>query len=300
MDLRHVNFRLLEVFTQVVEHQSISSAARQLHLTQPTISAQIKRLEDICATKILFQRGRQMLPTIAGEELYKAAGDTIRRMQECGEKIAAIESGVVGELTIALVNTAQYVVPQLVAEFNRFFPDIQVKLRIGNREATLQRYFRNKDDLYIFSHPPTDSNADAQAFMRNQLVLIAPKDHWAVQQAEIDFYALRDERFLVREPGSATAMVLDTWLAGQGVHLSQRVEVESNEAIRVSVAAGSGLAVLSEHIVEHGNDPVSILKAKGFPLPGQWYLVSRKDNLNQRMVNHFREIALRSNLPAER
>lgn len=291
MDLRHVNFRLLEVFTQVVEHRSISSAARLLHLTQPTISAQIRRLEDICGAQLLYRQGQKMLPTPAGETLYKAAGDTIRRMQECGDKLLSIRSGVAGELKIALVTTAQYVLPPLVARFNQHYPDIQVELRIGNRETTLQRYFHNKDDIYIFSHPPTDANADAQAFMQNELVLIAPQNHWASGQEKIDFQRLRDERFLVREPGSATGMVFDTWLASQGLHLSHRVQVESNEAIRVSVSAGSGLAVLSQHIVEHGNDPVSLLKVKGFPLPGRWYIVSRRDSLNHRIISHFRDIA---------
>jgi len=292
MDLRHINFRLLEVFTHVIEQQSISAAARRLYLTQPTVSAQVRRLEDIFGTKLLHQQGRRMLPTAAGDQVYRAAGDAIRRLQDCGEQLSAIETGVAGELKIALVNTAQYVLPQWVAKFNQQYPDIQVALHIGNREATLQRYFNNKDDIYLFSHPPTDANADAQAFMSNQLVLIAPPDHWAVGVENLDFHQLKDERFLIRESGSATRMVFDTWLAGQGIQLSRRTQIESNEAIRLSVASGSGLAVLSQHIVAHGSDPVAPLNVAGFPLPGQWYIVSRKDSMQEQIIERFRRLVL--------
>ncbi|MCC5879577.1 MAG: LysR family transcriptional regulator [Idiomarina sp.] len=293
MNLRHLNFRLLEVFITVVELKSLSAAARRLHLTQPTVSAQVRRLEEICGSKLLYQESRSMLPTLAGEYLFQAAGDATRRMQSFAEQLSGVNEGLCGVLRIALVNTAQYVVPQLVARFAERFPDIQVDLSIGNRESTLQRYMQNKDDIYIFSHPPTDSGAEAQAFMGNQLVLIAPPDHWACGHSDIDFYSLRNERFLLREQGSATRMVFDTWLAGRGIQLSHRVQVESNEAIRLSVASGMGLAVLSEHIVEHGSDPLSILKVKDFPLPGQWYIVSHKDNANQPLIKRFSDLALR-------
>lgn len=293
MDLRHINFRLLEVFLQVVEHQSISAAARNLYLTQPTVSAQIRRLEAIFQTKLLLQSGRKMLPTPAGVELYQAAGDSIRRLGDCAEKLSAIRQGLSGKLQIALVNTAQYVVPQLVAAFNKEFPEVQVELRIGNRNTTLQRYFQNKDDIYLFSHPPTDEQAMSVAFMKNPLVLISPPGHWAIEHKALEFHQLLHERFLIREAGSATRMVFDSWLASHGYQLSQRTQIESNEAIRLSVAAGSGLAVISKHIVEHGSDLVRTLNVKGFPLPSQWHIVHRRDNRQQSLIARFRETAIK-------
>ncbi|RUO38141.1 LysR family transcriptional regulator [Aliidiomarina shirensis] len=297
MQLRQLNFRLLEVFQQVVEEKSISAAARKLHLTQPTISAQIRRLEDVCAAELLQQEGRQMIPTLAGEHLYRACGDIMRRMHECTQAISAIREGDRGTLKISLVNTAQYVIPPLVAKFNRQYPDIGVELSIGNRSSTLQRYNNNADDIYIFSHPPSDSMVKAEPFMANRLQLIAPVNHWAVQQCEpVSFQQLVDEPFLMREPGSATRMVFDTWLAGRGLYLNHTTQIESNEAIRISVAAGMGLAVLSEHIIDHGSDAVARVNTEGFPLPGQWYMVSRNDSSNANIIDKFRVLALTANL----
>lgn len=294
MQLRQLNFRLLEVFQHVVEQKSISAAARKLHLTQPTISAQIRKLEDVCSAQLLQQDGRQMLPTLAGEHLYRASGDIMRRMHECTQAISAIREGERGTLKISLVNTAQYVIPPLVAQFNQQFPDIRVELNIGNRSATLQRYYSNADDIYIFSHPPSDVMVKAEPFMANRLQLIAPITHWAAQRrcAKLSFPELVNEPFLMREPGSATRMVFDTWLAGRGLYLTNTTQIESNEAIRMGVASGMGLAVLSEHIIEHGSDAVARIDVEGFPLPGQWYMVSRSDTRNAPVLDRFRVLAL--------
>lgn len=292
MKLRHLNFRLLEVFIQVVEQHSISAAARRLHLTQPTVSSQIRRLEEIFGSPLLIQEGRKMVPTQAGTALYHAANESFQRMQAVGESISDLQSGLAGTIKIALVNTAQYVLPQVVARFNQHYPNVNVELRVGNRESTLERYVHNRDDIYVFSHPPTDPQAHSRAFMRNRLVLIGPPGHWASEHGSLDFAQLLNEPFLIREVGSATRMVFDSWLAGQGLQLSHRIQVESNEAIRLSVACGSGLAVLSEHIVAHGSDAVCQLDVKGFPLAGQWYLVSRKDSLKQALIERFSKVAL--------
>jgi len=291
MQLRHFNFRLLDVFMQVVELQNISAVARKLHLTQPTISAQLRRLEELCGTRLLIQEGRRMHPTLAGEQLYRASSDVMRIMNDCTQAISNLREGEAGALKISLVNTAQYVIPQLVAKFKQKYPGISVELSVGNRSDTLQRYFNNADDVYIFSHPPADTKAQIEPFLNNTLQLIAPCNHWAVGK-EITFSELLNEPFLMREPGSATRMVFDTWLAGQGFRLSEIFQVESNEAIRIGVAEGMGLAVLSEHIISHGSDAVAQLAVPGFPLPGKWYVVSRNDSSNKQVIDKFRQLVL--------
>ena len=92
-----------------------------------------------------------------------------------------------------------------------------------------------------------------------------------------NFAQLKNERFLMREPGSATRMQFESWLSSQGVELSKTMQIESNEAIRLSVASGLGLAVLSTYTLDQHSDQFSLLKVKGFPLNSHWYLVARKD-----------------------
>jgi DNA-binding transcriptional LysR family regulator len=113
------------------------------------------------------------------------------------------------------------------------------------------------------------------------LQLIVPADHWASRYcadgAELDFTELKNERFLMREPGSATRMQFESWLSSQGIELAKTMHIESNEAIRLSVASGLGVAVLSAFTLGQSSEQFKVLKVKGFPLNSHWYLVARKD-----------------------
>ena len=107
--------------------------------------------------------------------------------------------------------------------------------------------------------------------------MIAPLDHWANNKHGLKFPDLSQERFLVREPGSATRMLFEAWLSSHGHELSQTMQIESNEAICLSVASGLGLSVISEHTLFEGREKLAMLPIEGFPLQSNWYLVSRKD-----------------------
>ncbi len=117
----------------------------------------------------------------------------------------------------------------------------------------------------------------AARILKNPLQLIAPPGHWACARAALTIADLRHERFLVREPGSATRMMFESWLSAQGVDLSNTMQIESNEAIRLSVASGLGLSVISEHTLQEGREAAAVLSVRGFPLESNWYLVTRRD-----------------------
>lgn len=276
MNLRHLSFRLLQVYVAVVRTGHISAAARQLHLTQPTVSLQIKKLTDIVGEPLLSHESGRWLTTPVGDEFYRAACDVIGRLQDFDNTLAEARAGRWGQVSLGIVSTATYVVPQILAGFARTFPAVDVSLNSGNRERILARFEAQEDDLYLFSHPPTGSRVRAAAILRNPLLLIAPANHWAAGQPRLAFQALRDERFLMREPGSATRMAFETWLSARGEEVHNSLIMESNEAIRLSVAAGMGLAVVSAHTLVE-DQRVRSLPVEGFPLESNWYLVARRD-----------------------
>jgi DNA-binding transcriptional LysR family regulator len=150
---------------------------------------------------------------------------------------------------------------------------VDVTLNIGNRSNILQRFENQLDDLYVFSHPPTGDHVISGRFLRNPLVLIAPKDHWAANKKTIHFSELINERFLMREPGSATRLVFENFLRDNNLQLRNTLQIESNEAIRLSVETGLGLAVISEHTLAQVKASIATIKIEGFPLLSHWYLV---------------------------
>ena len=277
MNIRHLTFRLLQVYIAVVRTGSISQAAAQLHLTQPTVSLQIKRLTEAVGELLLEVRDGQYQPTFVGKELYHAALDALTRFDDFNGFLSDAAQGSKGHFGIGVVTTAKYILPRLLSPYAQHYPAVDVTLNIGNRSSVLQRFENQLDDLYLFSHPPTGEHVISGRFLKNPLVLIAPINHWAAQQQQVDFAELVNERFLMREPGSATRMMFETWLRENNLQLHKTLQIESNEVIRMSVETGLGLAVISEHTLAQTNAQVAIINARDFPLISHWYLVRHGD-----------------------
>lgn len=281
MNIRHLTFRLLQVYIAVVRTGSISQAAAQLHLTQPTVSLQIKRMTEAVGELLLEVRDGHYQPTFVGKELYHAALDALTRFDDFNGFLSDAAQGAKGHFGIGVVTTAKYILPRLLSPYAKHYPAVDVTLNIGNRSSVLQRFENHIDDLYLFSHPPTGDHVISGRFLRNPLVLIAPSDHWTTQKTEVDFSELVNERFLMREPGSATRMVFETFLRERNIQLHKTLQIESNEVIRMSVETGLGLAVLSEHTLAQtltqSDAKVAVINVRDFPLNSHWYLVRHGD-----------------------
>lgn len=289
MNIRHLTFRLLQVYIAVVRSGSISQAAVQLHLTQPTVSQQIKRLTEAVGSQLLEQREGHFEPTYVGRELYHAALDALSRFEDFGSFLNEATLGNRGHFSIGVVTTAKYVLPRLLTPYAQKFPGVDVTFNIGNRGSVLQRFENQLDDLYLFSHPPTGEQVISNRFLHNPLVLIAPANHWAASKKSVAFAELANERFLMREPGSATRMVFEHWLREYNQSLHKTLQIESNEVIRMSVEAGLGLAVLSEHTLAQTEARVAALAVPGFPLHSHWYLVRHGDRRLPAAAENFIE-----------
>ncbi|SFU73458.1 LysR family transcriptional regulator [Halomonas korlensis] len=277
MNIRHLTFRLLQVYAAVVRAGSISEAARRLHLTQPTVSQQLKRLAETVGEPLLESHQGRLVTTEAGGELYRASREVLGRFDDLEDYLASLRSGARGRCSIALVNTAQYVLPRLLGPYSRAFPEVDVTLHIGNRRQVLTRFERQDDDLYVFSHPPSLAHARAGRFLRNPLVAVAPRGHLLAGREQVAMSELLGDRFLLREPGSATRMLFESWLQEQGLSQGPTLQIASNEAIRVGVASGMGLAVLSEHVLPPEHPDLVILPVAGLPIESHWQFIVRRD-----------------------
>lgn len=278
MDLRHLTFRLLQVYQHIVDTGSISKAARALHLTQPTVSLQLKKLTEEFGEPLVEHKKGQLVPTYAGEALYHAIQDVFSRFHDLTDELAKVKGGHAGQLSLGIVTTAKYVMPSILGAFDTRYPKINLTLNVGNRAHVLTRFAQQDDDLYLFSQPPTGDLVQAGRIMKNPLRLLVPKNHWVCKLPwPVHFSQLKNERFLMREPGSATRMQFEAWLSGQGIELTNTMQIESNEAIRLSVAAGLGVAVLSDYALQPQETAVCTVDVVGFPLQSHWYLVARKD-----------------------
>ncbi|QHE78016.1 LysR family transcriptional regulator [Hydrogenophaga sp. PBL-H3] len=266
-------FRQLRLFLALAQHKSITAAARACHVTQPTVSMQIKELADSVGLPLYEQIGKRLFLTEAGEALV----ETARLMEDdwatFEQRIDAMKGLTRGRLRLAVVSTAKYFVPSLLGSFCDSHPDIDIALELLNRDAVVDRLRHNRDDLYIMSMPPEDIELDKHAFLPNPLVVIASASHRWAQRRRLSLADMDTERFIVRERGSGTRLACDAHFEAQGFVPRVRLELGSNEAIKEAVAAGMGLAVVSRHALATPlPDPRLVeLAVAGFPVQCSWW-----------------------------
>ncbi|WP_157271770.1 LysR family transcriptional regulator [Azohydromonas aeria] len=268
----NVTFRQLRLFLALVEHGSITAAARACHVTQPTVSMQLRELSDAVGLPLYEQIGKRLFLTAAGEALAETARAIEQEWAAFGQRIDAMQGLTRGQLRVAVVSTAKYFVPRILGSFCTAHPDIDVTLEIHNRDGVVARLRDNRDDLYIMSMPPSDIELEQHAFLPNPLVLIAPEGHRLAGRAGLPLAELAGERFILRERGSGTRLACDAHFARLGFEPRVRLELGSNEAIKQAVAGGLGLSVISRHaLTAHLEDEqLAVLDVQDFPVLCSW------------------------------
>ena len=271
----NVSTRQLQLFLALAETGSVSAAARRMHVTQPTASMQLKEVAESVGMPLYEVISRKVHLTEAGEDLARTARAMSDTWDAFEQRMAARKGMTRGRLRVAVVSTAKYFIPRLLGGFCERYPEIDISLEVLNRDHVVSRLRANLDDLYVMSQPPADLMLEDDILMPNPLVLIAPAAHPLAGQRKVALAQLQDQRFILRERGSGTRMATDACFAQAGFAPAKVLELGSNEAIKESVAAKLGVAVVSMHaLAAFSPDPqVSVLNVQGFPIPSQWHLV---------------------------
>ncbi|MEW5891565.1 MAG: LysR family transcriptional regulator [Pseudomonadota bacterium] len=272
--MRHTTFRQLEIFEAIARLGSFTRAAEELHLTQPTVSMQMKKLTDAVNAPLCEQVGKKIYLTEAGKSLAQATREVFDILDRFEMSVAEQQGLKRGRLRLMAITTASYFAPRLLAEFARLHPGIEVILSVTNRERALASIAENLEDLYFLGQPPDNIDVVAQPFMENPLLVVAPPDHPLAQKKRIPLARLAQEPWLMREPGSGTRKAVERLFAEHGLSPQVRMELGANEAIKQAILAGLGISVLSRHsLALHAPGQFAILDAEGFPIRRQWYAV---------------------------
>ena len=277
--MRHATLRQLKVFEAIARLRSVTRAAEELHLTQPTVSIQLRQLTDLVGLPLIEQVGKKLYLTQVGDALHRTCRTMFDEVARFEMLVSDLKGTKAGKLRLSVITTAQYFVPRLLGQFFERYPGIEVALEVTNRGKVLQRMADNADDLYVLGQPPEHMDVQAETFLENPLVVVAPHGHPLAGTRGIELTRLAQEFFLIREPGSGTRLAVENLFADHGLALKVRMELGSNEAIKLAVAGGLGIAVLSAHTLalERHSDEITLLDVKGFPILRHWYVVRPSD-----------------------
>lgn len=293
-----ITFRQMKLFLAFAETKSVTAAAKQMHVSQPTASMQLKEITQAIGLPLYEVIAKKIYLTDTGKELADTARQMLNTWALFEQNIDATNGISRGKLKIAVVSTAKYFMPRLIGQFCKKHPDIDVSLEILNRNGVVSRMMDNLDDIYIMSQPPKDMALVDDVFMDNHLVAIAALGSAIAKQKTISLGALSEQRFILREQGSGTRMTADRFFKKLKFQPHIRMELGSNEAIKEAVAGGLGIGVISKYALhgrqkEHG---VAIINVKGFPISSHWHMVHPAKKKLSPVAMAFKEEVLRSAL----
>jgi LysR family transcriptional regulator, low CO2-responsive transcriptional regulator len=270
-----VTLTQLRSFLAVVRTGSVTEAANELVVTQPSVSAAITALSREVGTPLLQRDGRGVRPTAAGDAFAPYATDVIGLLEKGRQ--AAREAAAASDrvLRIAAVTTAaESFVPGLMQAFSARHPQVRLGLSVGNRGQVLDWLVTHDADVAFGGRPPNDERLDARPFRPNELVLVGAAGDPLAGGHPVSPAELGGRTWLLREPDSGTRSANEEFLSANGLH-GETLTVGSNGAIRQAARIGLGISFLSADAVASDVDSglLGVIAIDPAPAPRAWHVM---------------------------
>jgi LysR family transcriptional regulator, low CO2-responsive transcriptional regulator len=294
MSLQHVSLRQLRVFEAAATLHSFSKAAEALHLTQPGVSMHIKELEGHAGLPLFERIGKKLYITEAGQELLTHARELLRSLKDAEDVLDGLKGLRRGRINLAVVSTAKYFIPRLLARFGKNYPQLEIRLAVNNRNSVIEQLIANEVDLAVMGRSPQSLDTIAEPFAQNPHVIIAAPDHPLAGRRRITVEAVAKETFIVREPGSGTRLAMQQFFDERQVPCRVGLEMASNETIKQAVMAGMGVSFLSRHTLdlELQTGRLAVLDVRGTPVIRHWHVAHLANKRLSPTAAAFRDYVL--------
>jgi LysR family transcriptional regulator, low CO2-responsive transcriptional regulator len=296
--MKHATHRQLKVFEAVARHLSFSRAAVELHLTQPAVSTQVKKLEEHAGVALLEQVGKRTYLTAAGEEMLDITRAILEQFSRAEDAMTQFRGISGGRLNVAVISAGDYFFPRLLVAFIKRHRGVVLNFTVHNRSGLLAHLQENRTDLAIMVRPPVDADMVSVPFAPHPYVLVAPPDH-ALVGARVSLDDVLAHPFVVRERGSDTRQSMHDAFGARIDEMRVALEIRSTETIKHAVMAGMGLGFLSAHTIvqEVRNRSLAILDVEGLPLLLHWYVVHRQGKRLPPVAEAFKAFLVEESAP---
>jgi DNA-binding transcriptional LysR family regulator len=262
----------LKIFLKVARLKSITNASKELYLTQPAVSIQLKKFQDQFEIPLTEVIGRQLYVTDFGAEVVGISEKILEEAEVLKSITSKYKGLVTGRINISIVSTAQYVMPYFLKGFMEKYPDVEINIDVTNKKKVLESLKENRTDFALISVLPDDMLLEKIELMKNYLFLIGSqlKDHKK--------FEFNNSLFLFREEGSATKKVMVDYLNKFEVTYRKKIELVSNEAVKQSILAGLGYSIMPIIGLKNEllNKSLKIISAPNLPIVTNWNLVYNK------------------------
>jgi len=282
------DLRQLEVFCKIVDLGSFSKAAEAVFLAQASVSERIATLEKMVGTKLLDRLGRQVVPTKAGELLYKHAISLLEMKRATClemENFLGMKQGEIhlGGSTIP----GEYILPQILGRFRKKYPLISVQLTIADTNDIETRVREGELEAGVIGSRSPNPDLLHYELWTDELVLAVPVQHPWAKKKWVDLRELSKEPFIIRELGSGTLKIMEEYIRRAAPEYRGSLKVVarfgSSTAVKEGIKAGLGVSILSSLAIdtEVKTGILKALKVKQLPMMRTFYLIRDK----RRMVS---------------
>lgn len=245
-----INLNQLRAFYQTAKCQNVSRAAKQLFVSQPAVTAQIKLFEESCGLKLFKKKGRHLILTDEGKTLFNYARKIFeyeRKIEDAVEQMKELKKG---NLRLGSARTyARYFMPFLLTGFREAYPHIQIHFDEGSSVEMIHSLIDLKNEVVIIAKADDPPNITFIPFSREELVLIMPPNHPLADKSRINFKQIAEVPIIMKDPGSGTRKLVDELFERNNCTPNVLMETGDAEIIKLLVQHGEGIAFLVKEAV---------------------------------------------------
>lgn len=245
-----MDFFRLTVVLAIARRQSFTRAAEDLFISQPAVSKHVQQLECELGVQLFHRLGRRVELTDAGRILADYAQHVTVMTDEVRRVLSELQESRRGWLRLGASTTpGLYLLPDMVARFQRKYPDVETTLEIVGNTTVARSVLNAEIDVGFVDAPPSTPGLQVRPFARDEIALIVPDGHWLVRHPASWSDVLPKETLIAREADSGTRQIVDAQLTRLGIKPKRMMEIASCEGVKRAVAAGLGIAFLSRRAV---------------------------------------------------
>lgn len=246
--------RRLQVFHTVARLLSFTKAAETLHMTQPAVTFQVRQLEEYFNTRLFDRTHNRISLTEAGKRVFEYSDRIFELYSEMENAVREMTGDISGVLMIGASTTiAEYMLPALLGDFKKKYPDVNVQLKVSNSDGIVHMVENNVIDLGVVESPVMNKNLVVEMCRVDQLVAVVSPQHPLADRESVTIGDLLEYPYICREEGSGTREVIADYMTAQGINAGQvhlTMELGSPESIKGAVEAGMGVSIISYATVQ--------------------------------------------------
>lgn len=240
----------LRTFQEVAKCGSLTGAGEKLCTSQPAISRQIASLEKELGLSLFSRHSRGVILTEAGRCLFGYVEKSLVLLENAEKALAELHNLESGTIAIGASTTiGNYLLPDWLTSFNKSNPKIDVRLQVDNINKVVQDVLEGKLDIGLAAGPVNSPELCQEYLLDDDIILLTGPDHPLLKKTPVLSDLLMDEALILREPGSTTRQVVDSFLERENIKPAKAIVLGNTEAIKRAVMAGMGITFLSKNTV---------------------------------------------------